>query len=39
MGIVVQTGDNTVFGRIAKLSSQSSGRRTTLEAEILRFVT
>lgn len=38
IGIVVQTGDNTVFGRIAKLSSQGTGRRTTLEAEILRFV-
>lgn len=38
MAIVIQTGDNTVFGRIAKLSSASTGSLTTLQREILRFV-
>jgi sodium/potassium-transporting ATPase subunit alpha len=31
VGIVIQTGDSTVFGRIAKLSSTGSGRLTTLQ--------
>ncbi|KIW10599.1 hypothetical protein PV08_11563 [Exophiala spinifera] len=38
VGIVVSTGDNTVFGHIAKLTSQPSTGRTTLQKEILRFV-
>ncbi|KAH8926651.1 calcium ATPase [Atractiella rhizophila] len=37
-GVVILTGDMTVFGRIAKLSSTENTRRTTLENEILRFV-
>ncbi|KAF8512185.1 sodium-potassium ATPase [Gautieria morchelliformis] len=37
-GVVVQTGDLTVFGRIATLTSQTSGRLTTLQREILRVV-
>lgn len=36
--MVIQTGDNTVFGRIAKLSSASRVGLTTLQKEILRFV-
>ncbi|KAI0757131.1 sodium-potassium ATPase [Daedaleopsis nitida] len=38
MGLVIQTGDNTVFGRIAKLSSMEATRLTTLQREILYFV-
>ncbi|BFZ56820.1 hypothetical protein PYCC9005_003868 [Savitreella phatthalungensis] len=38
MGIVVQTGDRTVFGRISVLSQGKKAGRTTLENEILRFV-
>lgn len=38
MGVVVATGDKTVFGRIAKLTSQPSTGSTTLEKEILNFV-
>ncbi|KAH9059426.1 sodium-potassium ATPase [Lactarius deliciosus] len=37
-GLVFQTGDNTVFGRIAKLSSAAPTSMTTLQREILRFV-
>lgn len=37
-GIVVSTGDSTVFGRIAKLSSEPKTGLTTLEKEVLRFV-
>ncbi|ORY33508.1 hypothetical protein BCR39DRAFT_520515 [Naematelia encephala] len=37
-GIVIQTGDTTVFGRIAKLSSSGAPTLTTLQREILRFV-
>lgn len=37
-GIIVQTGDNTVFGRIAKKAGQSKSGMTTLEHEIYRFV-
>ncbi|KZO92976.1 sodium-potassium ATPase [Calocera viscosa TUFC12733] len=37
-GVVIQTGDMTVFGRIAKLSSKPSGHMPTLVIEILRFV-
>lgn len=38
VGIVVSTGDNTVFGHIAKLTSQPSTGRTPLQKEVLRFV-
>ncbi|KAI1616233.1 hypothetical protein EDD36DRAFT_129967 [Exophiala viscosa] len=38
IGIVVSTGDSTVFGHIAKLTSQPSTGRTTLQKEIYRFV-
>jgi len=31
VGLVIQTGDNTVFGRIAKLSSTGGGGLTTLQ--------
>lgn len=31
VGLVIQTGDRTVFGRIAKLSSSQRGGRTTLQ--------
>ncbi|KAJ5088869.1 hypothetical protein N7456_012485 [Penicillium angulare] len=37
-GIVVATGDSTVFGRIAKLAGEPSTGLTTIEKEILRFV-
>lgn len=37
-GIVIQTGDSTVFGRIAGLSAKSSNSMTTLQREILRLV-
>ncbi|KAL6302232.1 sodium-potassium ATPase [Sparassis latifolia] len=38
LGLVIQTGDNTVFGRIAKLSSIEPARLTTLQREILHVV-
>ncbi|TXT12929.1 hypothetical protein VHUM_01330 [Vanrija humicola] len=38
MGVVIQTGDLTVFGRIAKLSSSGAPSMTTLQREIMRFV-
>jgi sodium/potassium-transporting ATPase subunit alpha len=38
MGIVVATGDKTVFGRIAALTSEPKTKMTTLEREILYFV-
>jgi sodium/potassium-transporting ATPase subunit alpha len=38
VGICVATGDSTVFGRIAKLTSEPSTGRTPLQKEILRFV-
>ena len=37
-GICILTGDNTVFGKIAKHSSQRRMGMTTLQKEILRFV-
>ena len=37
-GVVVATGDKTVFGRIAKLTSEPKTGMSTLEKEILRFV-
>ncbi|KAI0064776.1 sodium-potassium ATPase [Artomyces pyxidatus] len=38
MGLVIQIGDNTVFGRIAKLSSEAPTELTTMQREILRFI-
>ncbi|KAH9955496.1 E1-E2 ATPase-domain-containing protein [Russula dissimulans] len=38
LGLVFQIGDNTVFGRIAKLSSAAPSSMTTLQREILRVV-
>lgn len=38
LGVVIQTGDLTVFGRIAKLSSSGAPSMTTLQREIMRFV-
>jgi sodium/potassium-transporting ATPase subunit alpha len=38
LAMVVSTGDNTVFGRIAKLASEPKPGLTLLEKEILRFV-
>lgn len=38
IGICILTGDNTVFGKIAKLSSKRRTGITTLQKEILRFV-
>lgn len=38
IGVVVSTGDNTVFGHIAKLTSTPSTGRTPLQKEIIRFV-
>ncbi|KAI1262637.1 hypothetical protein F5Y18DRAFT_396864 [Xylariaceae sp. FL1019] len=37
-GLVVATGDQTVFGRIAKLTQEPKVKMTTLEKEILFFV-
>lgn len=37
-GIVVSTGDRTVFGRIAVLTNQPKTKMTTLEKEVLYFV-
>lgn len=38
LGICVSTGDQTVFGKIAKLTNTPKGGMTTLQKEILRFV-
>jgi sodium/potassium-transporting ATPase subunit alpha len=38
LGVVIQTGNQTVFGRIAKLSATGAPSLTTLQREILRFV-
>jgi sodium/potassium-transporting ATPase subunit alpha len=38
VGVVVSTGDSTVFGHIAKLTSTPSTARTNLQKEVLRFV-
>jgi sodium/potassium-transporting ATPase subunit alpha len=38
LGVVTSTGDSTVFGRLAKISSAPKQGRTTLETEIFRFV-
>lgn len=37
-GIVVATGNRTVFGRIAKLTNEPKTGMTTLEREVLNFV-
>ncbi len=37
-GVVVSTGDDTVFGKIATLTMVPKGKMTTLEREILNFV-
>ncbi|KAI8722028.1 Cation-ATPase-N domain-containing protein [Fusarium sp. LHS14.1] len=37
-GLVVATGDNTVFGRIAQLTNEPKKGLTTLEREVLHFV-
>ncbi|KAK6222710.1 hypothetical protein LQW54_000891 [Pestalotiopsis sp. IQ-011] len=37
-GIVVGTGDRTVFGRIANLTNEPKAKMTTLEREVLYFV-
>ncbi|KAM0805637.1 hypothetical protein BDR22DRAFT_830985, partial [Usnea florida] len=37
VGVVVATGDKTVFGRIARLTNKPKGGLTTLETEVLRF--
>jgi sodium/potassium-transporting ATPase subunit alpha len=36
--VAILTGEKTVFGRIAKLTSRQSAARTTLEKEVLHFV-
>ncbi|KAF4450514.1 putative H /K ATPase alpha subunit [Fusarium austroafricanum] len=38
MGIVVATGDDTVFGQIAKLTGEPNTGLTTMEKDIFRFV-
>lgn len=38
IGVVVATGDKTVFGRIAKLTNEPKTGMTTLEREIFNFV-
>jgi magnesium-transporting ATPase (P-type) len=38
IGIVVSTGDSTVFGRIAKLTSEPREGFTTLEKEVFQFL-
>ncbi|CAM1502313.1 Fc.00g042970.m01.CDS01 [Cosmosporella sp. VM-42] len=37
-GVVVATGDNTIFGRIAKLTNEPKKGMTTLEKEVYHFV-
>lgn len=38
IGVVVETGDKTVFGRIVKLTNEPKNGMTTLEREVLNFV-
>jgi len=38
LGVVVSTGDKTVFGQIAKLTNKPNNELTTLQKELLRFV-
>jgi sodium/potassium-transporting ATPase subunit alpha len=37
-GVVLSTADNTVFGRIAKLTNEPKKGLSTLELEVMRFV-
>ncbi|KAB5583399.1 putative H /K ATPase alpha subunit [Coniochaeta sp. 2T2.1] len=37
-GLIVSTGDKTVFGRIARLTNEPKSKMTTLEREIMYFV-
>jgi sodium/potassium-transporting ATPase subunit alpha len=38
IGVVVSTGDSTVFGKIAKMTNAPKTGMTTLEREVLNFV-
>lgn len=38
LGLVLSTGDSTVFGKLAKLTNEPKKGLSTLEKEILRFV-
>jgi sodium/potassium-transporting ATPase subunit alpha len=38
IGVVISTGDKTVFGRIAKMTNEPKTGLTTLEREVLNFV-
>jgi sodium/potassium-transporting ATPase subunit alpha len=38
IGVVVSTGDSTVFGKIAKMTNTPKRGMTTLEREVLNFV-
>jgi sodium/potassium-transporting ATPase subunit alpha len=38
IGVVVSTGDSTVFGKIAKMTNTPKTGMTTLEREVLNFV-
>jgi sodium/potassium-transporting ATPase subunit alpha len=38
IGVVIATGDDTMMGKIARLSATGSNQRTLLQVEILRFV-
>jgi sodium/potassium-transporting ATPase subunit alpha len=38
MGIVVSTGDSTVFGKIAKMTNAPKAGLTPLEREVINFV-
>lgn len=38
LGVVIFTGDNTIFGRIAKLTNEPTTGLTPLEKEVLNFV-
>ena len=38
-GLVIATGDNTMMGKIAGLTSQTGSKKTSLQVEIHRFVT
>lgn len=38
IGVVVSTGDSTIFGKIAKLTNEPKKGMTTLEREVFHFV-
>lgn len=38
IGVIVSTGDKTVFGRIAKMTNEPKTGLSTLEREVLNFV-